>query len=109
MSEYESPSLFLANPEQWGIHFQGDKGEVGKLEFNKHGELHFSGKATESAEVFFTAVIRTNNQEMENMRELAKLGYAVVKDFMPNVGQCALQDYGALNDFMMKAKEEFGE
>lgn len=47
--------------------------------------------------------------EAEAYRELAKMGYEVVKDFLPNVAQCALQDYGRLNDFMMKATEEFGD
>jgi hypothetical protein len=45
----------------------------------------------------------------EAYRELAKQGYEVVKDFMPNVATCALQDYGRLNDFLMKAREEFGD
>jgi hypothetical protein len=40
---------------------------------------------------------------------LAKQGYEVVKDFMPNVGVCALQDYGRLNEFMIKATENFGD
>lgn len=49
------------------------------------------------------------NEELEEMRELAKQGYEVVKDFLPNVGQCALQDYGRLNEFMMAAAREFDD
>lgn len=50
-----------------------------------------------------------DDYDVEKMIELAKQGYEVVKDFLPNVGQCALQDYGRLNDFMIKATEEFGD
>ncbi len=39
--------------------------------------------------------------------DLAKTGYEVVLDFMPNVANCALQDYGRLNDFMIAAAKEF--
>ncbi len=49
------------------------------------------------------------SEEDEEMRELAKQGYEVVKDFLPNIGQCALQDYGRLNEFMMAAAEKFGD
>jgi len=108
MSE-ESEGYFLADQVPWGIHFQGDNGEVGKLEFDKEGDLHFSGNATESAKIFFKTVIEQNNQYVDDTRQLAKMGYEVVKDFLPNVGQCALQDYGRLNEFMMQATEEFGE
>jgi hypothetical protein len=45
----------------------------------------------------------------EEMREIAKMGYEVVLDFLPNVAQCALQDYGRLNDFMILAAKEFPE
>jgi hypothetical protein len=49
------------------------------------------------------------DEELEEMRELAKQGYEVVKDFMPNIGVCALQDYGRLNEFMIAATEKFGD
>ena len=39
------------------------------------------------------------------LRALVKLGQRVVEDFLPNVGVCALQDYGALNDFMIQASK----
>ncbi|KPL28076.1 MAG: hypothetical protein AMJ72_05390 [Acidithiobacillales bacterium SM1_46] len=40
-------------------------------------------------------------------KALAHTGYQVVCDFLPNVGQCALQDYGRLNQFMIDAAKEF--
>ena len=49
------------------------------------------------------------SEEEKKMREIAKQGYEVVKDFLPNIGVCALQDYGRLNEFMMAAREEFGD
>jgi hypothetical protein len=108
MSE-EEPTYFMANPPDWGIHFQGDHGEVGKLEFDKDGDLHFTGNADEAAKIFFRTVIEKNNKHVDDVRSLAKMGYEVVKDFLPNIGQCALQDYGRLNDFMIMATEEFGD
>ena len=50
-----------------------------------------------------------DDYDVEKMIELAKMGYEVVKDFLPNVGQCALQDYDRLNEFMIKATENFGD
>ncbi len=106
----EKPMTFTAKPEKWGIYFNGENGEpVGRLEFDQHGALTFTGNATNAAEIFFNCVIQTNSDKLKDMRELADMGYAVVKDFLPNVGDCALQDYGVLNDFMIRAKEEFGE
>ena len=37
------------------------------------------------------------------MKRLVKMGEAVVEDFMPNIGACALQDYGRLNEFLIEA------
>lgn len=34
--------------------------------------------------------------------------YLVVLDFMPNIGQCALQDYGRLNSALIQAEKIFG-
>ncbi len=39
--------------------------------------------------------------ELGVTRDALKMGLEVVEDFMPNIGQCALQDYGRLNDFYM--------
>ena len=41
--------------------------------------------------------------EIERLTALVKTGEDVVLDFMPNIGQCALQDYGRLNHFLMDA------
>ena len=95
-------------PPPWAIHFNNDaQKEVGKLEFDDNGDLHFSGDADEAAKVFFTAVVKCNNQRFDDLSTLAKLGLEVVEDFLPNVANCALQDYGRLNDFMILAKKEF--
>lgn len=43
--------------------------------------------------------------EITNLKALVKLGESVVEDFLPNIGKCVLQDYYALNDFLVKAKK----
>ena len=102
--------LAFFDPPDWAINFTNDAGkDVGKLEFDKEGDLHFSGNADEAAKIFFTAVVKLNNQHVDDIRAMGKMGYEVVQDFLPNVGQCALQDYGRLNDFMILASKEFGE
>lgn len=107
--EFPAQPLVMTMPD-WCIVFNSEVGDrVGELSFDSQGQLEFEGETDRSAEIFFKCVVRANNQELEDMRELAKLGYAVVQDFLPNVANCALQDYGALNDFMIKAKEEFGD
>ena len=107
--EFPAQPLVMTMPD-WCVVFNNEVGDrVGELSFDSQGQLEFEGETDRSAEIFFQCVVRANNQELEDMRELAKLGYAVVNDFLPNVSNCALQDYGALNDFMIKAKEEFGE
>jgi len=109
LHEMPAQPLVMTTPD-WAITFMNDVGdEVGKLDFDSQGQLQFKGETDLSAEIFFKCAVRANSQTLEDMRELAKLGYEVVKDFLPNVGQCALQDYGRLNDFMMKATEEFGD
>ena len=108
VSEFQAQPLVLADPADWNIVFNSEVGdEVGRLTFDSQGQLEFKGEVDRSAEVFFNCVIRTNNQTLEDMRELAKLGWEVVNDFLPNVSKCALQNYGALNDFMIKAGAEF--
>jgi len=104
---HEGQPLIITNPE-WNITFHDDKNkEIGRLEFDKEGDLHFKGNATESAKVFFTAVVSLNNQHVDDIRSMGKMGYEVVQDFLPNVAQCALQDYGRLNDFMIMAAKEY--
>lgn len=103
-------TFLFADPQPWQINFTNDQSEdVGKLTFDPQGNLAFEGKTDESAEVFFRCVVRANNQTLEDMRELLKMGLAVVEDFMPNVAQCVLQDYGRLNDFLIKAKAELDD
>ena len=109
VSEFHAQPLVMADPADWNIVFNSEVGDkVGELRFDSQGQLEFKGEVDRSAEIFFNCVVRTNNQTLEDMRELAKLGYEVVKDFSPNVGNCVLQDYGAYNDFLMKARAEFG-
>jgi hypothetical protein len=50
---------------------------------------------------------KTEELEKENkeLRELVAIGEMVVEDFMPNIGQCVLQDYGRLNTFLTRARE----
>ena len=43
--------------------------------------------------------------EIKELRALVLQGYAVVnEDFMPNIGRCAIQDYGRLNQFLLAAR-----
>jgi len=49
--------------------------------------------------------------EIERLRGLVLMGEAVVEDFLPNIGNCCLQDYGRLNEFLiattaLKAQEQ---
>ena len=46
---------------------------------------------------------REMRQEILELRKLVKMGEAVVEDFLPNIGNCALQDIGRLNLFLMNA------
>lgn len=40
----------------------------------------------------------------QELEETLRQGIAVVEDFMPNIGHCALQDYGRLNAFLINSK-----
>ena len=44
-------------------------------------------------------------QAITDLKELVKIGELVVEDFMPNIGNCALQDYGRLNDFLIATSQ----
>jgi len=46
--------------------------------------------------------------EIDQLKRLIKIGKEVVEDFLPNIGNCALQDYGRLNDFMIEAEKVDG-
>lgn len=45
----------------------------------------------------------TKETELNRLRALVLMGEKVVEDFMPNIGKCALQDYGRLNEFLIEA------
>ncbi len=40
----------------------------------------------------------------DEARALAADAIKVIEDFLPNIGRCALQDYGRLNDVMVRAR-----
>jgi len=44
-------------------------------------------------------------KELKRLRKLVVTGLEVVEDFMPNIGKCALQDYGRLNTFTIEADQ----
>ena len=44
----------------------------------------------------------TIDDEVVAALKLVSLGREVVEDFMPNIGQCALQNYGNLNEFLLR-------
>ena len=43
--------------------------------------------------------------QIEHLKGLVRLGRRVVEDFLPNVGNCALQRYDELNAFMIASDE----
>ena len=43
-----------------------------------------------------------------NDTQLIQMLTDVVEDFLPNIGNCALQDYGRLNDAMIASKKRLG-
>lgn len=45
----------------------------------------------------------SNTAELNELLNLIWKLDGVVKDFLPNVGRCALQDYAALNDTLCEA------
>lgn len=47
--------------------------------------------------------IEEATDELTRLRLLVQMGKAVVDDFLPNIGRCALQDYERLNMFMVYA------
>ena len=47
-----------------------------------------------------SAPLERGTLERFRLEQLALQGRRVVCDFMPNVGQCALQDYAQLNEFL---------
>ena len=45
----------------------------------------------------------TKETELDRLLDIVAMGEKVVEDFMPNIGKCALQDYGRLNEFLIEA------
>jgi hypothetical protein len=45
----------------------------------------------------------TQQEEIDRLTNLVIKGYAVVNDFMPNIGKCVIQDYQRLNEFCVEA------
>lgn len=41
--------------------------------------------------------------EIEKLKALVRKGRRVVDDFLPNIGNCALQRYDELNEFMIES------
>lgn len=43
--------------------------------------------------------------ESARLRNLVLMGAEVVEDFLPNIGRCALQDYGRMNSFLVESSK----
>ena len=53
-----------------------------------------------------TRIFKSCSEEITRLRKLVLMGKRVVDDFLPNIGNCALQNYGELNEFMILAGQE---
>ena len=107
---FDSAEVMTITPMKFKIQFNDKNGnEIGRLEENDDGELIFNGKITESADIFMQAVVQANSRRIRELRDLVKMGHEVVEDFMPNVGQCVLQDYGRMNAFLVSVTDEFND
>jgi len=51
-------------------------------------------------------IFKSCSDEITRLRKLVLMGKRVVDDFLPNIGNCALQNYGELNEFMILAGQE---
>lgn len=60
-------------------------------------------KHDKEARAALLAHIAAKDAEVARLRKLVQTGLAVVKDFMPNIGKCVLQDYGRLNEFLIES------
>jgi len=47
--------------------------------------------------------------EIQRLKEMVAKGKRVVEDFLPNIANCALQNYGELNEFMIESEQLAGE
>jgi hypothetical protein len=43
--------------------------------------------------------------ENKELRETVRMGEKLIEDILPQMGSIVLQDYGLLNDFLIRAKE----
>ena len=50
--------------------------------------------------------LSTLRARVAELEALVLQGGAVVKDFLPSIGSCALQDYGRLNSFLLAVEKE---
>lgn len=57
-----------------------------------------------SAQGTYSPPPKRTKADLVAMRALARDLALVVLDFLPNVGRCALQDYGRLNDSLVTAR-----
>ncbi len=107
---FDSTEVMRITPMKFKIQFNDKKGnEIGRLEENDDGELIFNGRITESADIFMQAVVQANSRRIRELRDLVKMGHEVVEDFMPNIAQCVLQDYGRMNAFLISVTDEFND
>ena len=53
-------------------------------------------------------VVKRLSQEESEDTKLIRMLTDVVEDFLPNIGSCALQDYGRLNDAMIASSKRLG-
>ena len=61
---------------------------------------------TTNMEVVTTGTLKALDEkdiEIQRLKEMVAMGRRVVEDFLPNIGQCALQNYGELNEFMIQS------
>ena len=47
---------------------------------------------------------QSNNLDVDNLKFLVATGFKIVdKELLPNIGGCAIQDFGRINQFMIDA------
>lgn len=66
------------------------------------GIIGFTNMIIDAYDDFNEAVIAEPVGESDDTKLIRKL-VEVIEDFMPNIGQCALQDYGRLNEALMES------
>lgn len=63
-----------------------------------------TGAQIDSMPAHIWQVMERLEHENARLKGFVATGLEVVDDFLPNIGRCALQDYGRLNDFCIKAR-----